>query len=218
MPDPEEPSGFLLSDSKKTWQLWGLAHTTNVLVLGNWSIPRFHFSGAASDGMFWECARRGPRRGCPAQCLETEAPFVLQQVMRNFFLQSISPNEKWCNLALNIFFQIWKILKDVERKQSCIRIQIALPKEKPFYCGSSYNYAFRYVFQSPCKTLWQIFSAETTGWERTHNSRGSQREVRFAEFFLSSEGKNDLVSLQDLYSFLSLLSYYNNFAIYQYIQ
>ena len=198
MPDPEEPSGFLLSDSKKNLAIvrtgahheracpWQLVDSSIPFLRGGF---RRNFLGMFSR----------PKTGLPSSVPWNWSAICPAAGDAHFFLQSISPNEKWCNLALNIFFQTWKILKDVERKQSCIRIQIALPKEKPFYCGNSYNYAFRYVFQSPCKTLWQIFSAETTGWERTHNSRGSQREVRFAEFLLSSEGKNDdLVSLQEL--------------------
>lgn len=204
MQDPEEPVAFHSPTHFNHWHWWGLALFTNVLVLGNWSDSSIHFSDGFRREFFGNVLLEAQDGAAQLSALKLKRHLSCSRWW-HFFLQSISQPKNGCNLALNFFFKHERF----ERKQSCIRIHIALhtkrnwlcdsalPKEKPFYCGNSY--AFRYVFQSPCKTLWQIFSAETTGWERTHNSRGSQREVRFAEFFLSSEGKNDdLVSLQEL--------------------
>lgn len=120
MQDPKEPVAFHSLTQKTSIVRTGAHHERAC----PWQLVGFlsHFSHGFRRKFCSECAPRGPRRGCPAQCLEMfQAPFVLQQVML-FFLQSISPNEKWCNLALNFFSS----MKDVERKQSCIGIHIAL--------------------------------------------------------------------------------------------
>lgn len=152
------------------------------------------------------CSSR-PKTGLPSSVPWNVSSAICPAAGDAFFFTKHFPKRKMMQFSSQFFFKHERCWKKAilywhshrfahQRNWLC---DSALPKEKPFYCRNSYNDAFRYVFQSPCKTLWQIFSAETTGWERTHNSRGSQREVRFAEFFLSSEGKNDdLVSLQDL--------------------